>query len=225
MAHNPPEVNFCFCRGLAPDSWPVQRLSPPWPSSGLWGESHITRAMVHPRSQLISSRRRPGTLFPTGDVTPAWLRSPLQGSQPSPRPLNHHHPKTGASIQDPSLPGEVAHQSPPQGFLSCSFKPLAVSSFHPRVHHCHTQVRACSVAQSCPTLCDPVDCSPPGSSVHGILQARVLEWVAMPSSRGSSRPRDQACVSYVSCIGRRVLYHGATWEALSHMPSLTKLNE
>ena len=45
---------------------------------------------------------------------------------------------------------------------------------------------ACSVTQLCLTLCDPVDCSPPGSSVHGILQARVLEWVAMPSSRGSS---------------------------------------
>ena len=45
-------------------------------------------------------------------------------------------------------------------------------------------------AQSCPTLCDPVDCSPPGSSVHGTLQARTMGWVAMPSSRGSSRPRD-----------------------------------
>ena len=42
------------------------------------------------------------------------------------------------------------------------------------------------VAQSCPTLCDPTDCSPPGSSVHGILQARILEWVAIPFSRGSS---------------------------------------
>ena len=47
------------------------------------------------------------------------------------------------------------------------------------------------VAESCPTLCDPMDCSPPASSVHGILQARILEWVAMPSSRGSSRPRDE----------------------------------
>ena len=46
------------------------------------------------------------------------------------------------------------------------------------------------VTQSCPTLCDPVDCSLPGSSVHGIRQARILEWVAMSSSRGSSRPRD-----------------------------------
>ena len=48
----------------------------------------------------------------------------------------------------------------------------------------------CLVAQSCRTLCNPVDCSPPGSSVHGILQARILEWVAMPSSKGSSQPRD-----------------------------------
>ena len=61
--------------------------------------------------------------------------------------------------------------------------------------------------QSCPTLCDPVDCSPPGSSVHEILQAITLEQVAMLSSRGSSRPRDQTLVSHVSRIGRRVLYH------------------
>ena len=44
--------------------------------------------------------------------------------------------------------------------------------------------------QLCPTLCDPTGCCPPGSSVHGILQARILEWVTMPSSRGSSQPRD-----------------------------------
>ena len=47
------------------------------------------------------------------------------------------------------------------------------------------------VAQSCPTLCNPIDCSPPGSSVHGIFQAGILEWVAIPFSRGSSWPRDQ----------------------------------
>ena len=62
--------------------------------------------------------------------------------------------------------------------------------------------------QSSPTLCNSVDRSPPSSSVHGILQARILEWVEMPSSsRGSSRPRDRTCVSYISCIGRRPLYH------------------
>ena len=51
-------------------------------------------------------------------------------------------------------------------------------------------VVAMLVAQSCPTLCGPMDCSPPGSSVHGILQARKLEWVAISSSRGDSQPRD-----------------------------------
>ena len=59
-------------------------------------------------------------------------------------------------------------------------------------------VLLCLVTQSCLTLCDPMDCSPPGFSVHGILQARMLEWVAMPSSRGSSQPRDRTQVSYIS---------------------------
>ena len=48
--------------------------------------------------------------------------------------------------------------------------------------------------QSCPTLCDPMDCNSPGSSVRGLLQARILEWVAISSSRGSSGPRDQTCL-------------------------------
>ena len=55
----------------------------------------------------------------------------------------------------------------------------------------------CLVALLSLTLCDPMDCSSPGSSVHGILQARILEWVAMPSSRGSSQPRDR---TWVSCM-------------------------
>ena len=61
--------------------------------------------------------------------------------------------------------------------------------------------------QSCLTLCDPMDRSLPGSSVHGILQARKLEWVAMPSSWGSSQPRNRTRVFLVSCIGSWVLYH------------------
>ena len=67
----------------------------------------------------------------------------------------------------------------------------------------------CVSAQSRPTLCDPMNCSPPDSSVRGILQARILEWVAISSSRGSSWPRDWTCVF---CIGRQNLYHWATWE-------------
>ena len=60
--------------------------------------------------------------------------------------------------------------------------------------------------QSCPTLWDPVDCSPPGSSVHGISQARILEWVASSFSRRSSWPRDWTHISYLSWTGRQVLY-------------------
>ena len=72
-------------------------------------------------------------------------------------------------------------------------------------------VACCLVTKSCLTLLQSQDCSPPGSSVHGISQARIQEWVALSFSRGSSRPRDQTCVS---CIGRWLLYHWATMETL-----------
>ena len=80
-----------------------------------------------------------------------------------------------------------------------------------------------SVVQSCLTLCDPTDCSPPRSSIHGILQARLLEWVAMLSSRGSSRPRNWTRVSHVSCISRQVLYHQhhlVTAKVANHLSTL-----
>ena len=67
------------------------------------------------------------------------------------------------------------------------------------------------VAQLCLTLCDPMDCSLAGSSVHGILQARILEWVVIPFSRRSSWPRDWTCIS---CIARTLLTLWATREAL-----------
>ena len=72
------------------------------------------------------------------------------------------------------------------------------------------------VSQSCPTLCDPVDCSPPGSSVHGILQARILEWVAISFSRGSFRPKDG---TQVSCIAGRCFNLWATREAQEPLQS------
>ena len=75
------------------------------------------------------------------------------------------------------------------------------------------KVKESEVAQSCPTLFDPVDCSLPGSSVHGILQARILEWVAISFSRGSSWPRDQTQISHFA--GRRFNLW-ATREALSN---------
>ena len=87
-----------------------------------------------------------------------------------------------------------------------------VYSFYSRVnfqitrqHILKEYVRVCSVTQSRQTLCDIVDCSLPGSSVHGILQARILEWVAISYSRGSSWPKDGTHISCISCIGRQLL--------------------
>ena len=94
------------------------------------------------------------------------------------------------------------------------------------------------VAQSCLALCDPMDCSPPGSSVHGLLQARMLEWVAMPSSRGSSHPRDWIQVSHIAggfftawatreVTGARLLHLLPGWKQLlfqeTKMPIISRI--
>ena len=94
--------------------------------------------------------------------------------------------------------------------IMCIFANILSLSILSLTQHSDQIVCACVCAkllQSCLALCDSMDCSPPGSYVHGILQAGILDWVAMPSSRASSQPRDQTCISYVSCIGRWVLYH------------------
>ena len=74
------------------------------------------------------------------------------------------------------------------------------------------------------TPCDPMNSSLQVSSVHGIFQARMLEWVAFSYSRGSSRPRIWTCISCISCIGRWILYHCATWEAKLIMPVVNLLS-
>ena len=71
-------------------------------------------------------------------------------------------------------------------------------------------VCVCLVTKSCPNLCDPMDCRPPGSTVHGISQARILEWVTISSSRGIFPTQGLNCVF---CISRRILYHWPTREA------------
>ena len=73
-------------------------------------------------------------------------------------------------------------------------------------------MHARSLTQSCLNLCNPMDCSPPGSSAHVICQTRILEWVAISFSKESSQPRDQTGVSCISCIGRWILYLWASWE-------------
>ena len=76
------------------------------------------------------------------------------------------------------------------------------------------QYSLCFVSQSCLTLCDPMDCSLPGSSVHGTFQARILECVAVCFPRRSFQARDR---TLTSCIGRWIPYHWATREAISQM--------
>ena len=74
-------------------------------------------------------------------------------------------------------------------------------------------MHACSVTQLCQTLCNLMECGPPGSSVHGISQAKILELVVIFALRGSSQSRDRTRISYVPFIGWWILYHWATWEA------------
>ena len=88
-----------------------------------------------------------------------------------------HHPLSTGSLFSHAFCGT------PQASLSCALHPVCEYSISKK-----DVVKWSEVAQSCPTLCDPVDCSPPGSPVHGILQARILEWVAISFSRGSSNP-------------------------------------
>ena len=108
---------------------------------------------------------------------------------------------------------------PPPSLRTCYGLKLCPSQ---QIHMSQPQL----IAQLCLTLCDPVDCSPPGSSVHGILQARILEWVAISFSRRSLWPRDQEGrgeegrerrAGLLHC--RQVLYHWATPEAPCWSPT------
>ena len=94
-------------------------------------------------------------------------------------------------------------------FPAFSFDSFFFSQFH------FSAKVMCTQLLTCPTLWDPMDCSPPDSSVHGVFQAKILEWVAISHSGGPSWPRDGIHLFWVSCIGRWILYHCTTWEAAS----------
>ena len=102
------------------------------------------------------------------------------------------------------LPGEPHGQRSPVGYSPWGCKkleqtcPPTLPIPNPTGLQTVLYFISCSVAQLSLTLCDSMDHSPPGSSVHGVLQARILEWVAYPFSRGSSQPRDQTWVSRIA---------------------------
>ena len=112
--------------------------------------------------------------------------------------------KWSISVRGQQVPSVQANSRSP--CLSLKDSTRHSDSCAPHLVFCR---EGCVSAQLCLTLCDPMNCSPPGSFVHGILQARVLEWVAIPSSSGSSPTTDS---THVSCISRQVLYHWATWK-------------
>ena len=89
-------------------------------------------------------------------------------------------------------------------------------------HHCHYYACVKSL-QSCLTLCSPIDYSPPGSSVHGILQPRILEWVATPSSRGSSNPGIKPLSLMSPALAGGFFTTSTTWEAPEKAQNATKL--
>ena len=91
----------------------------------------------------------------------------------------------------------------------CEVKPRCFDSHF--YNNCPCMCVCAKSLQLCLTLCN---CTPPGYFVHGILHTRILEWVAVFSSRGSSQPRDRSSVSYVYCIGSGFFATGATWETI-----------
>ena len=100
----------------------------------------------------------------------------------------------------------------PSPIMSKDYSQSFIRTIRWRMCFWFTCMRA-KLLQSSLTLCHPMDCSSPGSSVHGILQVRVLEWVAISPSRGSFQPRYQTHI----CIVRQILYLCATWEALCQL--------
>ena len=145
-----------------------------------------------------------------------WLQQPRGDAEAEPTARGLQRRTTDLE-GDPGFTRSCLPLHPWDFSWECSFNRVPFSSWslhlgtcnrgHLSGEHCKQLVK---VSQSCPTLCDPMHCRPPGSSVHGILQAKILEWVAISSSRESSWPRDQ---TQVSCFAGRFFTIWATREA------------
>ena len=128
------------------------------------------------------------------------------------RTHRHTHRHTHTTTEGESDPGFSGYGALCRTEIEeCETDTNPHSAFSPNIRTmCPPTSCCCLVTKSRLTLCDPMNSSPPGSSVHGISRAWILEWVAIFSSRGSSQPRDRSCIS---CIERWILYHWATREA------------
>ena len=126
-----------------------------------------------------------------------WVSDAIQPSHP----LSSPSPAFSLSQHQGLFQWSVLHIKWPK-YWSCSFSISPSSEYSGLISF---RIDCVLVDQLCLTLCDPMDCNPPGSSVHGILQARILKWVAIPFSRGSFQSRDQ---TQVSCLAGRFF---TTW--------------
>ena len=140
---------------------------------------------------VVSNSLRPYGLLPTRLLSPwGFSRQEYWSGFPFPSPWDLPDPRIEPG--SPTLQADFLPSEPP-GNPDCWYLQLL-----------------CSVTQSCPTLCDPMNCSLPGSSVHGIFQATILEWVAISSSWGSSWSRNR---TRISCTAGRFFTSWAIWEA------------
>ena len=137
---------------------------------------------------------------------------------PLPMEFSREEYRSGVPLPSPGdLPNSgIEHRSLASPALTGGFFTTSATWEAPHKRVC---VCMCSVTHSCLTLCNPMDCNPPSSSVHGILQARILDWAAISFSRRSSRPRDR---TQVSCIAGGFFTVWATREAQRTLMNLAK---
>ena len=206
----PGEFSINMCSGL---------ISPPMSSSSSdWSILHTHRSRVCVCVCVcVCMHRVPWWVLPWGPCR-SWSLSGCPPSPCAPGCFEMASSWNQATSPQRSTPFTLI---PSQSQHPCSLLlPYLVSWFY---------VCVCVYAwvPSCSTLSDPMNYSPPGPSVHGILQSRILECVAISSSRGFSQPRDWTPFSCVSRIGKQILNHHATWEALdfTYLPLKTNLLE
>ena len=166
-------------------------FSPPWPC-GLPEGASMPVVVSATQTSMIKAETWPSSLL-------LWKAETHVLDIPAPRCVSRHlwTPQFACLSFPPGIPSHHFHSS------TVNQTPF-VSEFRQPV------CGACSCTQLCLTLHHPMDWSLPGSSIHGISQAGILEWVAIPLSQGSSSPRDRP---QVSCLGKQILYHWDTWEA------------
>ena len=172
---------------------------------GLLQSGPLSLCSNYPRDGHQTTR---DTTVPQSPLRLFKLANPKPACPASPSPSHGNHEKDSCPLLLLAPSASLWTLVLPQ-VASCFSGSVGIKSFSVSYHTWLKWISdtlktpaAAKSLQLCLTLCDTMDCSLPGPSVHGILQGRILEWVAMPSSRGSSQPRDRTSITYISCISR-----------------------